>query len=154
MSIVVAETGIARGVEFSLTVFGEAKPAGSKRGFVNKKTGKVVLSDANKNSRPWKDLISQEAGKLMSDRLLIDGPLEVTFTFYRKRPLGHSGARGLKPSAPRYPITKPDVLKLARAAEDAMTGIVYPDDAAIVDEHLFKRYGTPERIEIEIRRLG
>jgi Holliday junction resolvase RusA-like endonuclease len=45
---------------------------------------------------------------------------------------------------------KPDVLKLARAVEDALTGILYRDDAQIVTEVLRKRYGDPPRVEIRL----
>lgn len=49
------------------------------------------------------------------------------------------------------PATRPDVLKLARCAEDSLTGIVWRDDAQIVEEHLFKYWGEPARVEIEIK---
>lgn len=140
-------------VVFSLTVFGTPAPAGSKRAFVNKFTNRAHVTDANPNAAPWKKEVSQAAGRRMDELglAILTGPLEVTFRFFRKRPLGHSGAKGLKPSAPAYPTSKPDVLKLARGVEDALTGIVYADDAVIVNELLFKRYGFPERVEIEIR---
>jgi len=35
------------------------------------------------------------------------------------------------------------VLKLARAVEDALTGVIWADDAQIVDEVIRKRYGRP-----------
>lgn len=46
------------------------------------------------------------------------------------------------------------MLKLARAAEDALTGILWRDDAQICDEVIRKRYGEPARVEIEVRTLG
>jgi Holliday junction resolvase RusA-like endonuclease len=49
-------------------------------------------------------------------------------------------------------VTRPDVLKLARAAEDALTGIVWRDDSQIVHETLAKVYGEPERLEVAVRR--
>jgi Holliday junction resolvase RusA-like endonuclease len=45
------------------------------------------------------------------------------------------------------------VLKLARAVEDALTGVVWRDDAEIVAEGLAKLYGTPERVEISITEV-
>lgn len=143
--------------DFTLTVYGHAEPAGSKRMVEWKaKDGRsgTNLIDANPKAGNWKKEIAQAAGKAMEGKLMFDGPTEVTFIFYRQRPQGHFGTKGIRPSAPRYPTSKPDLLKLARGAEDALTGIVYRDDAAIVIEHLEKRFGTPERVEIEIRRLG
>ena len=43
------------------------------------------------------------------------------------------------------------MLKLARAVEDAMSGVVYRDDAQVVTEVLRKRYGEPARAEVAIR---
>lgn len=45
---------------------------------------------------------------------------------------------------------RPDVDKLIRACLDAMTGIVYQDDAQVVDVTARKHYGLPERLEIEV----
>ena len=117
------------------------------------------VTDDNTKSRSWKTEIAQAAGLAMTGagRSLYRGPLDVTFTFYRRRPKGHFGsgrnANVLKASADRWPITKPDVLKLARAAEDALTGVVWNDDAQIVREQLVKEYGSPERVVVLVRPL-
>jgi Holliday junction resolvase RusA-like endonuclease len=140
---------------FTLTVYGTPRPAGSKKAFPIKSkgqfTGRTVVTDANKNSKPWKDSIARDAAKAMDNRPLFNGPLIVEFTFFVARPKGHFGKRGLSPSAPPFPAVKPDVLKLARAVEDALSGIVYRDDAQIVAETLLKEYGEPERVEITVR---
>ncbi len=138
----------------SFTVFGQAKPAGSKRGFLVKtKAGpKVVLSDANKNSRPWKQEVASAAQAMYSGPLL-EGPLLLQVDVFSVRPRGHFGKRGVKESAPLYPATRPDVLKLARGIEDALSGLIYRDDAQIVDEILHKRYGEPARCEITVELL-
>lgn len=146
---------------FALTVYGTPQAAGSKRAFTwrakDGRSGSNVV-DANPKSKPWKDQISQHAGEAWGVNAPLEGPLKVRFTFFRKRPAGHYGsgrnASVLKPSAPTYPTSKPDALKLARAVEDALTGIVYRDDAQIVTELLEKRYSTPERVEIQIWRAG
>lgn len=135
----------------AFTVHGTPMPAGSKRAFF--RGGRALVVDANKKSRPWKDQVAQAAGEAMSGRELLRGPLEVRLCFFVRRPKAHLNVRGqVKPSAPEYPTTKPDALKLARGVEDAMSGVVYGDDAQIVDEVLAKRYG-PERVEIEVYEL-
>lgn len=132
------------------TVYGNAEPAGSKRGLIHPHTGRVMVLDANPRSRGWKDCVAAEAARAYSGPLL-DCALEVVLTFYRPRPRSHMRSKGgVRPSAPAYPITRPDSLKLARGAEDAMSGIVYRDDAATVDLHIFKRFGEPSRVEIEV----
>lgn len=146
-------------------VHGKPQPAGSKKGFYNKKAGRVIITDDAKNSRPWKALVSDAAVQAMTtgdpegqSRILemgelLDGPLMVTLLFYVPRPKGHYGTKGVRPSAPDYPAVKPDVLKLARAVEDAMAGIVYRDDAQIVCELLEKHYGEPARVEVTVTRI-
>lgn len=141
--------------DLRFVVYGTASAAGSKRAFlVGKKDGpkRIVVADDAKKSRPWKSLVSQVAGDAMAGRPLLEGPLSLHLRFVVPRPKGHHGSKGLNAkgrSTPR-PFTRPDLLKLARAVEDALTGIVYRDDAQIVDEVLAKAYGSPERVEIAV----
>lgn len=131
------------------TVFGTPQPAGSKKGFVNPKTGKVIITDDAKKSRPWKTDVAQAAGVAMDGRALKRGPLSAQFVFLRKRPQSHLNKAGeVRAGADRYPTTKPDLLKLTRAAEDAMQGIVYANDSQIVRSVLVKEYGEPECVRI------
>lgn len=139
----------------SFTVYGTPKPAGSKRGFMV--GGKVRITDANPKSRSWKNQVAQVAGETMANREIFDGPLIVTMRFYSLRPKGHykaSGGLSAKGRRTPYPAIRPDVLKLARGVEDALTGVCYRDDAQIVGEKLYKRYGEPERVEIVIEEMG
>jgi Holliday junction resolvase RusA-like endonuclease len=66
-------------------------------------------------------------------------PVGVSFDFRFPRPRSHYGKRGLLPSAPRHMVTKPDLDKLIRAALDALTGIIWRDDAQVV------RFGEPSK---------
>ena len=75
----------------------------------------------------------------------MDGPLRLTLTFFRTRPLGHYGtgrnAAQLKDRAPDKPTVRPDTVKLTRAVEDALTGVVWRDDSQVTTHLLKKRYG-------------
>lgn len=144
------------GNELGFTVFGNAAPAGSKRAFVNPKTGRAIVTDDSKGSKPWKAEVKAAAGEVMAGRPLLEGPLVVAFTFWRPRPLSHfTGSGDLNAAGRRTPAptTKPDVLKLARAVEDALTGIVWRDDAQVVSEFIAKRYGEPARVEVVVAFL-
>lgn len=137
----------------AFTVYGQAEPAGSKRAFVVK--GRAVVTDANRRSAPWKQEVASQGAMAMADIALLEGPLEVWFTIYVPRPAGHFGKKGnLLPSARLYPTARPDLLKLARGLEDALTGIVWRDDSQIVVERLVKLYGDPARVEVEIREIA
>lgn len=60
-----------------------------------------------------------------SDWLTLDGPAEVILSFFHPRLVAHYGtgrnAGRLKPTAPRWKATRPDIDKLTRAVLDALT---------------------------------
>lgn len=150
----------------SFSVFGEPKPQGSKRvvpiysksGPVMR-DGRVLTRCVNDNPKlgEWRQEIAHAARQAYSGPLL-SGPLSVSMTFVRPRPSAHFGSgrnsEVVKPSAPGWPITKPDVLKLARAVEDSMKGVIYRDDSQIVDERLRKVYGEYFCVDVDVMELG
>jgi Holliday junction resolvase RusA-like endonuclease len=133
------------------TVLGRAKTAGSKRAFVNPKTGKaIVTDDSGKAGKEWRADVKSCAREAW-DGPLLEGPLTVVLTVFRARPKSHFRANGdLKDSAPATPTTRPDLTKYARAAEDALTGILWRDDSQITDQVHAKRYGEPERLDVTV----
>lgn len=64
------------------------------------------------------------------------GPVRVHLLFRLARPTS-------KPRWRWLPWERPDVDKLARSTLDALTGVVYDDDARVVDLHVRKRYALP-----------
>jgi Holliday junction resolvase RusA-like endonuclease len=143
--------------EIRFTVPGVPAPGGSKRPVRLGGTGRILLVDDAKGNGPWRERVALAARQAYAGPPLA-GPLEVEFAFVVARPKGHYGsgknAGRVRPTAPKYPCVKPDVLKLARAAEDAMTGIIWLDDALIVREFLSKDYGDAPGVEITVRPLG
>lgn len=127
----------------SFWVSGIPQPKGSTRGFYAKKLQRVIITAANSKTRPWEQAIRAEA-KIAGCKP-VTGPVRVGLLFYLPRPRGHSGKRGLRPSAPMHPITKPDIDKLARAALDAMTHEAWVDDAQVVDLSVTKLYASDVR---------
>lgn len=142
-------------VSVCFMVRGKPEPAGSKKGYTVGR--KVVIVDANDQARQWKGNVAIHARLQMHGRDPLTGPLRVTLTFLCQRPDSHYLSDGftLSKAGERFlcKTSKPDVLKLARAVEDALTGIVYADDAQIIDERLKKRWTTPgekEGVYIEV----
>lgn len=133
----------------NLTIYGLPQPAGSKIAG-RSKAGKLFVRDAAKGSTPWKRQVAQAAGEAMNDAGLMDGPLGLEAVFYLPRPAGHFGKRGLRPSAPAYPTKRPDTTKLLRAVEDALTGVVWRDDAQVVVQTAVKVFGEPARCELRV----
>lgn len=135
-------------MKLSFFVPGIPAPGGSKRfvGF-GKKTGRAILIDAagerNKNWRAVVATCGKEAMSKITNELPVwfNGPLRVKFEFYMPRRKGDFNSKGgLKPSAPFFHTTKPDALKLARSTEDALTGIIWNDDAQTAILEISKRY--------------
>lgn len=140
----------------TFTVLGKPQPAGSKRAFIwrakDGRSGASVVDD-NPRGKSWQAAVADAAMSTYSGPLL-DCPLKVRFHFFTPRPAGHFRKNGeVNPKAPAFPTTRPDVLKLARGCEDALTGIVWRDDSRIVAEELLKSYGEPARVEITIAEM-
>lgn len=74
-----------------------------------------------------------------------EGPLKVSVVFYLNKP---------KSVKRKFPCVKPDLDNLQKSLLDGMNGIVFIDDAQIIDVEAKKRYAkkTPS-IYIEIEKL-
>lgn len=133
-------------------------PAGSKKAFAHASTGKIIVTDTSgKRGRDWRACVADTAVIAMGGRAPIAGPLWLQVTFMMPRPRGHYGtgrnADRLRAGAPRYPVVKPDATKLLRAVEDALTGIVWRDDAQVVDQMAAKRYGERIGVHVTVNHL-
>ncbi len=117
---------------------GLPRPGGSKKGFYIPKIKRVVITEDNKRSKDWRATVALVASETVKTPM--EGPLFVYFDFRLPRPKGHMGKSGVRASAPAYPAVKPDTTKFIRSTEDAMTGIVWHDDAQIVAQAGSKQY--------------
>lgn len=133
-------------------------PQGSKRAYVHPTLKRAIMIEDNKKTKPWRQDVAFFARQAMAGAPPLDGPLVAVLTFHLPRPkshyLGNDLARMIRPTAPRLVGKKPDADKLYRAAGDAMTGIVYHDDAQLADVHVIKLFAGPGtepglRVEIE-----
>ena len=136
----------------SFWVPGIPKPGGSKRGFYSAKLKRVIITDACKDNKDWKNSVSMNANSHFPNGPL-QGPLEVHFEFHIPRPKGHFGKKGVRPSAPQYPAVRPDCTKLIRSTEDALTGIAWDDDSQIVTQLGTKRYSQKAGAQITVTCL-
>lgn len=155
--------------ELRFFVDGRPQTAGSKVALPIVKDGKRVATRIHESGnrelkRSWRQDIQAAASGAMESSGWVKSHEAVTLslTFHRLRPAGHYGSgrneRTLKPSAPVHPTTKPDALKLARAAEDAMTGVVWADDSQVVDGRQAKvfadRFSGREGVEVVVCEAG
>lgn len=139
---------------------GVPKTAGSKSAFPVRKngvlTGKVVVTDSCKKSKPWMADVKHFAYQMFRDSPLL-GPVSLEIEFYLPRPayhhIGNKKTNPLREDAPTYHDKSPDALKLARAVEDALSGVVYGDDKQIAEERLTKKYSEKTGAKIRIETL-
>lgn len=125
--------------------------AGSKVAFLSKR-GRVVVREDCGRARSWRHDVQWAAREAHPGRMLV-GPLRLSARFHLPRPKAHLGTRGVKASAPTRPIVRPDATKLLRALEDALTRVLYADDAQIVLQVVEKHYGEPG-VVVELEELG
>lgn len=151
-------------------VDGRSQTAGSKRAVPIIKDGKRVATrvvedgspDVREAKRTWRQDLRTIAWDAMHEQgwEREHGPVALELVFHRQRPAGHYGsgrnARVLKPSAPSWPTGKPDLTKMTRAAEDALTGLVWGDDSQVVCGVQSKvwtcRYAGREGVAVTVRR--
>lgn len=153
-------------------------PQGSKQGFFNPKTQRVVLKEnagqrhATRRHEVWMAALAAAAatpgrwdpnGGLTPDGgpLPMTGPVAVRLEFYRLRGTGHYGsgrnAQQLKPSAPAYPSTAPDIDKLSRLVLDSLTSVLFVDDGQVVDlgarERWADRFTESEGVRVTVKEI-
>src|SRR6059058_2788799 len=110
--------------EIELWVSGLPQTQGNKTGFQNPKTGKIQLVEgrrpaARASFQAWRQAVRTE-GQRAQERcgwLCSSDPIILEATFYLQRPVSYPKWRWL-------PRTRPDLSKLCRAVEDALTGIL------------------------------
>jgi len=147
-------------MRISFIVYGQAITQGNKRAMPVYSKGKPLMRSGRQVTRviegnpkvyEWRQQVAEVATKECYCGYTLE-PVRLTMTFTRPRPKGHYGtgrnASVLKPSAPKYPTTKPDTLKLARAIEDALTSVLWKDDSQVVEHRLYKVYGSQYKVEV------
>lgn len=130
----------------SIEVAGEPAPKGSYRAMMMRGRPIVVASSSGTNAkllRHWERAIRSHVVAAIGERsgaMYNDVPLEVSLLFKLARPRSHFGKKGLLPSAPPHPTTKPDIDKLARSTLDALTGVLFDDDSRIAVLSVVKQW--------------
>jgi Holliday junction resolvase RusA-like endonuclease len=107
--------------DVELVVLGVPGPQGSKR-----YVGGGRMIESSKKVAPWRDSVAWAAREVMAGRPPIDGPVRCQMVFVFPRP------KSRKRTA--LHDRKPDLSKLIRSTEDALTtGGAWADDARVVE---------------------
>jgi len=84
------------------------------------------------------------ASEAWEGREILSGPVKLSLCFNLPRPKNHYGTGKniyvLKHSAPFFHTKTPDITKLIRAVEDALTGVVWRDDSQVYAQNTIKLY--------------
>lgn len=147
LAFAVAGVPIAQGSK-TATIVGKRVAWGNTVAIVAPRVVLTDLADMHKKSRgsnglkKWRQNV---AGRAMVARRkagfdVFTCAVTLDAEFVLPRPAGHfTSAGALTKSAPLFP-RRPDVSKLLRAIEDAMTGVVYADDSQVTRAVVVKRY--------------
>lgn len=132
----------------TLEVRGLPVAQGSARAFIA--NGRAfVATEGNRTRSPlgaWRGAIAAEAREAMGDEPAMDGPVSVRIVFRMPRPKSHYLKAGLRPSAPSWHSSKPDIDKLTRAVLDAITVVAIRDDSQVVRLIVSKTYESPSPV--------
>lgn len=136
------------------TVMGKPAPQGSKTGMTvhgkdaalchgcgKRHIAPVTLVESSAALKPWRAAVTAAARQAAGPGWApLRGPLALLCAFTIERPVSHyrTGRYShlLSSSAPLMPTGKPDLSKLIRAAEDAITDAGVWADDALVTEHV------------------
>lgn len=112
----------------TITVYGLPAPQGSKK-FMGVKGGKGIMVESSKAVKPWREAVKWAAMSMCGQMPppMILGPVTVEMIFTLPKPKSASRTRRT------YPDKKPDLSKLIRSTEDALTDAgVWEDDARVI----------------------
>lgn len=137
--------------DLKITVYGLPAPQGSK-----KHVGNGVMIESSAKVKPWRQDVKQaalDAIAQLPDWTPLDGPLVASMVFTFARPKGHyrtgRNAHLLRDAAPARPAVTPDLSKILRSTEDALTGVIWADDARVVGyAHLGKFYAGTNAADV------
>lgn len=115
-----------------IIAYGTPGPQGSKR-FVGVKGGRGVMIESSKSVKPWREAVKWAAVEACGVALpesaapVVCGAIAVEMIFTLSKPKGAPKGRQT------WPDRKPDLSKLVRSTEDALTDAgAWEDDARIV----------------------
>lgn len=142
-------------IEFQ--VYGKPATQGSKRAIAYRgKDGRhhaAVIDSSGERLKSWRAAVV-DAARAAYDGEPLEGPLRVEMVFTFPRPKSHFHQRKsgpvLRDDAPTWHTSRPDAIKLARAVEDALSGVLWRDDAQIASSVTEKVYGDGARARVAI----
>lgn len=135
-------------------VYGIPRPGGSKRAFpIRRKDGSFVkmgVADMSKDVMNWRNAVVDACKKVFLGHPTMQ-PLIFKIRFfmpYRKGDFSKDGR--LRKNASKWHDKRPDICKLIRSTEDALTGILWHDDSQVVNIVATKEFGLQPGAQISM----
>lgn len=102
----------------------------------------------------FKRELKQLAMLEMQGRTKYEKAISVTIRFYRKVQKSISKKEHVRRTKGNVrPIVKPDLDNYVKSTLDALNGVIWTDDATIVELNTSKWYADDPRIEIEVKEI-
>lgn len=139
------------GHELVIEVRGEAVGKAAPR--FSPKTGRAYTAT---KSQAWMGQV-QQAALAVAPEQPWEGPVSVSIVVTRAYTGAIRGSKSKLAKAERgeiLPVSKPDVDNYAKGVHDALSGVVYRDDAQIVMSIVSKQYGDKPHTTIVVQRVG
>lgn len=109
-----------------IVVYGLPGPQGSKS-FKGFRGGKAIMTESSKKVAPWRQDVKFAAERVRDGRPPLDGPLIARMVFTLPKPKSAPKTRRT------FPDRTPDLSKLLRSTEDALTDAgIWADDARVI----------------------
>jgi crossover junction endodeoxyribonuclease RusA len=131
----------------SLFIPGKPVPQGSGKAITSRSTNRAIFLHSNREQLKGFRAAVKAAVEKAGVTEPITGPVRVRCDFFLPRPKAHYRANGsrLRIDAPVFPTTRPDVDKLLRAVNDALTEAgAWKDDSQVVLLNGAKFYASSE----------
>ena len=113
-----------------IIAYGSPAPQGSKKFVGTTKTGRGLMVESSKKVKPWRMDVKAAAEAMTANASgrPLDGPLSASMVFTMAKPASAPKTRQT------WPDRKPDLSKLVRSTEDALTDAgIWVDDARVVE---------------------
>ena len=130
----------------SFEVRGNPKAKGSMKAFMPKGARFPIITHDNPKTRPWVSAVRIQAQQHAPIQLWL-GPITLELLFTIPKPTG------LPKGRPSWAIKRPDLDKLMRSVKDALSGVIYKDDAQVIYESAKKEYGNAPGVSVVISQV-
>jgi Holliday junction resolvase RusA-like endonuclease len=113
-----------------------------------------IVSYTPNQTRAEQGSVKWFATRAMNGRPPLDGAIDLRIGAFVSVPRSWSKRKQADALAGTiYPTSRPDFDNYEKLATDALKGIVWRDDAQVVNAAFWKRYSTEPRVVVEVRLL-